>query len=148
MGSFYLLKSDIKGQKTIENDQILTNIEGLIRIRRRFSKIGSQLSFFTKSIWLKFTFLCDIRLEIPNMWYNRYPFNYFKFSFNLNKKGLFFKRDKSEKLKHSTLKRAKSGIQLERKKPNLLLLNANETQILDKSLHKTTGRDYDQNRSR
>ena len=30
--------------------------------------------------------------------------------------GLFFKKDKSEKVKHSSLKRAKSGIQLERKK--------------------------------
>lgn len=34
--------------------------------------------------------------------------------------GFFFKRDKSEKIKHSTLKRAKSGIQLERKKQSLL----------------------------
>lgn len=36
--------------------------------------------------------------------------------------GLFFKRgsaDKSEKVKHSSLKRAKSGIQLERKKPSI-----------------------------
>lgn len=41
--------------------------------------------------------------------------------------GLFFKRDKTDKIKHSSLKRAKSGIQLERKKPQTPSPNVNNS---------------------
>lgn len=49
--------------------------------------------------------------------------------------GLFFKKDKAEKNnnsnKHSSLKRAKSGIQLERKKPALLAQNSANLSVID-----------------
>jgi hypothetical protein len=49
-------------------------------------------------------------------------------------KGLFFKKDKSEKSKHhSSLKRAKSGIQLERKKTTPQNASASENKPADNS---------------
>jgi hypothetical protein len=49
--------------------------------------------------------------------------------------GLFSKKSKPEKTKHSSLKRAKSGIQLERKKPTILTSsnnnNSNNMSVLD-----------------
>ena len=60
--------------------------------------------------------------------------------------GLFFKKDKAEKNgnsnKHSSLKRAKSGIQLERKKPALLVQNAANLSVIDTKKSNGFNTDY------
>lgn len=62
--------------------------------------------------------------------------------------GFFFKRDKSEKVKHSTLKRAKSGIQLERKKQTNNTTLIGDSASNTKSIKNPLRTDYEGNRMR
>ncbi len=61
--------------------------------------------------------------------------------------GLFSKKDKTEKNanrnKHSSLKRAKSGIQLERKKPVLLVHNSANMSIIETKKNNGFNTDYE-----